>query len=202
VNSVRLEDLPCHRSFRRLATLDGVVIDLRYAGRDNFAGRVLYDGMDCAWLRVEAAAALEAARDALARTAPGLRLVLLDALRPHRVQQAIWADVRDTPVEPYFADPALGSIHSFGLAVDVTLVDARGHALDMGSGYDEASERSHPALEAAQLDANAITPEHVANRRTLRAAMAAGGFGGIASEWWHFNLGEPARIRREEPRVD
>jgi D-alanyl-D-alanine dipeptidase len=202
VNSVRLEDLACHRSFRRLATIDGVVIDLRYASTDNFAGRVLYDGIDCAWLRVEAAAGLEAARDALARVQPRLRLVLLDGLRPHRVQQAIWQDVRGTPVEAYFADPALGSIHSFGLAVDVTLHDADGRALDMGSGYDEASERSHPALEAQQLRAGAITPAHVAARDTLRAAMAAGGFGGIATEWWHFNLGEPARIRRDEPRVD
>ena len=88
------------------------------------------------------------------------------------------------------------------MAVDVTLLDAQGRELDMGSGFDEMSPRSHPALEAEQLALGAITREHIASREWLRSAMAAGGFTGIATEWWHFNQGDPAQVRAAFPRVD
>jgi zinc D-Ala-D-Ala dipeptidase len=199
---IRIEDIAGHPSFVRLESIAGIRVDLRYAGADNFDGRVLYRGIDCAWLRVEAAAGLEAAAAWLAAHHPRHRLLVLDALRPHRVQVAIWADVKGTPAARYFADPARGSIHSFGMAVDVTLLDAQGRELDMGSGFDEMNAKSHPALEAEQLAAGAITQAHIAAREILRGAMAAGGFIGIPTEWWHFNHGDPATIRRAFPRVE
>jgi zinc D-Ala-D-Ala dipeptidase len=202
VNTIRIEDVALQPSFRRLDAIPGIVFDLRYAGTNNFDGRVLYRGLDCAWLRVEAAQGLETAAAWLAAHHPGQRLLVLDALRPQRVQEAIWRDIRGTPAERYFADPARGSIHSYGMAVDVTLLDAQGRELDMGSGFDEMSVRSHPALEAEQLAAGSLTREHIAAREVLRAAMHAGGFAGIPTEWWHFNRGDPARIRREFARVE
>ena len=93
---------------------------------------------------------------------------MLDALRPQRVQASIWADVAGTPMQAYFADPLRGSIHSFGMALDVTLLDSEGDECDMGSGFDEMSLRSHPAMHA----------EHLAERRTdHRARLAARGDG-------------------------
>lgn len=201
-DALRIEDIEGHPSFVRLDAIAGIVFDLRYAGSNNFDGRVLYRGIDCAWLRVEAAEGLAQAAAWLARHHPGHRLLVLDALRPQRVQEAIWADVAGTPSARYFADPVRGSIHSFGMAVDVTLLDARGREFDMGSGFDEMNVKSHPALEAEQLAAGEITHAHVAAREMLRGAMAAGGFAGIPTEWWHFNHGDPERIRREFPRVD
>jgi len=201
-HTLRVEDVASHPEFRRLDQVAGIVVDLRYAGPHNIIGRVLYRGIDCAWIRREAAAGLEAAARWLAVHHPAHRLIVLDALRPQRVQAAIWRDVAGSAAEHYFADPARGSIHSFGMAVDVTLLDGQGHELDMGAGFDEMSVRSHPALEAEQLAAGAITPAHVAAREMLRGAMAAGGFAGIPNEWWHFNHGDPERIRREFPRVD
>lgn len=199
--TIRVEDIPSHPAFRRLGGIAGVVHDLRYASANNFDGRVLYDGIDCAWLRGEAAAGLEAAAAWLARTQPGTVLVVLDALRPQRVQETIWRDVAGTPAEHYFANPERGSIHSFGMAVDVTLRNAAGRELDMGSGFDEMTVASHPALEAEQLADGAITRAHIAARELLRGAMAAGGFIGIPTEWWHFDHGDRDRIRREFPRV-
>lgn len=196
-----VEDIARHPAYRRLATLAGVVVDLRYAGTNNFAGRVLYAGIDCAWLRREAAAGLEAAAAWLAREHPARRLVLLDALRPQRVQEAIWRDVAGTPLADYFAEPVRGSIHSFGMAVDVTLQDEHGAEVDMGSAYDEMSEASHPALHAALLAAGRLTAAQVAERETLRLALEAGGFQGITNEWWHFDHGDRERVRRELPRV-
>ena len=203
MTELRIEDIATHASFRRLDSIAGIAVDLRYAGSNNFDRRVLYEGIDCAWLRVEAAQGLQTAAAWLASHHPGQRLLVLDALRPQRVQEAIWRDVKGTPAARYFADPARGSIHSFGMAVDVTLVDAQqGHELDMGSGFDEMSLRSHPALEAEQLAAGSITREHIASRETLRLAMHAGGFHGIPTEWWHFNHGDVARVRRLFPRVE
>jgi D-alanyl-D-alanine dipeptidase len=104
-------------------------------------------------------------------------------------------------MQHYFAHPARGSIHSFGMAVDVTLVDAAGREADMGSGFDEMSEASHPALHERHLASGRLTPAQVAERELLAAAMAAGGFAGIGTEWWHFDHGERDRVRRELPRV-
>ena len=201
VTTIRVEDIAAHPAFRRLETIAGIDHDLRYATANNFDGRVLYEGIDCAWLRAEAAAGLEAAAAWLARTHPGHRILVLDALRPHRVQEAIWRDVAGTPAARYFANPERGSIHSFGMAVDVTLRDAAGNELDMGSGFDAMTLASHPSLEAEQLAVGAITSAHISARERLRGAMAAGGFAGIPTEWWHFDHGDRDIVRREYPRV-
>ena len=198
---LRIEDIAAHPQFRRLATLRGVPHDLRYAGRNNFAGVELYRGMDCAWLRVEAATGLEAAAAWLARQRPGWQILVLDALRPQRVQEAIWQDVAGTPMEHYFANPQRGSIHSFGMAVDVTLLAPAGREADMGSGFDEMAPVSHPALHAQHLKSGVLAPAHVAERESLAAAMAHGGFHGIATEWWHFDHGDREAVRRAWPRV-
>ena len=202
MNSIRIEDIAAHPSFCRLDTISGIAVDLRYAGSNNFDGRVLYRGIDCAWLRVEAAQGVANSAAWLSTHHPGRRLLLLDALRPQRVQEEIWRDVKGTPAARYFADPARGSIHSFGMAVDVTLLDEQGRELDMGSGFDEMSVRSHPALEDEQLAAGSITVQHIAAREMLRNAMHAGGFSGIPTEWWHFNHGDVAHVRRAFIRVD
>ena len=198
---LRVEDIAAHPAFRRLADLQTVRHDLRYASRHNFAGVNLYGNLDCAWLRAEAAVGLEAAAAWLAQQRPGWCLLVLDALRPQRVQEAIWHDVAGTPMEHYFAHPQRGSIHSFGMAVDVTLLDPHGQEADMGSGFDEMTAASHPALHAQHLACGVLTPAQVAERDCLHSAMADGGFHGIGTEWWHFDHGDRERVRRELPRV-
>jgi zinc D-Ala-D-Ala dipeptidase len=198
---LRVEDIAGHRAFRRLDSLRGVPYDLRYAGTNNFANLNLYGAMDCAWLRTEAAEGLEAAAAWLARQRPGWRILVLDALRPQRVQEAIWHDVVGTPMEHYFANPHRGSIHSFGMAVDVTLIDPHGREADMGSGFDEMSEASHPALHAGHLASGVLSLAQVAERDCLHDAMVHGGFHGIPTEWWHFDHGDREYVRRELPRV-
>jgi zinc D-Ala-D-Ala dipeptidase len=196
-----VEALPGHPHFVRLAGIAGVDVDLRYAGANNFAGRVLYGTMDCAWLRREAAAGLAAAAVWLSRHAPGWKLRVLDALRPQRVQEAIWATVVGTEQQLYFANPVRGSIHSFGMAVDVTLLDAQGTEVDMGSGFDEMDLASHPVLHEQLLRSGRLSAAQVQRRQLLHDAMAAGGFAGIPTEWWHFDHGDRERVRREFPRV-
>lgn len=199
--TIRVEDIAAHAAFCRLDGIAGISYELRYATGNNFVGRVLYAGIDCAWLRLEAAAGLEASAAWLATKHPGHRIVVLDALRPQRVQEAIWRDVAGTPAARYFANPERGSIHSFGMAVDVSLRDADGRELDMGSGFDEMTLVSHPALHAEHLASGALKPTHVAQRECLLQAMQHGGFAGIPHEWWHFDHGDRDRVRRELPRI-
>lgn len=200
---MRCEDIGSHPDFRHLSSLEGVAVDLRYAGTNNFVGRDLYGSLDCAWVHRVAAEAVERAVALLAREAPGHRLLVLDALRPHRVQIQLWDHLDGTELRQYVANPALGSIHSFGMALDATLVDEAGRELDMGSGYDEMVELSHPRLEAQFLASGELTPTQQANRQLLRRALIdAGGFQGIANEWWHFDLLDRKHVREHFTRVE
>jgi D-alanyl-D-alanine dipeptidase len=199
---MRCEDIASHPDFRRLSTLPELAVDLRYAGPRNFVGHDLYGTLDCAWVHRLAADGLAKAAVYVARQAPGHRLLILDALRPHRVQVELWDFLGGTGLRQYVADPARGSIHSFGMAVDVTVIDAGGAELDMGTGFDEMNERSHPVLEAQHLASGALTARHIAHRKLLRAAMHAGGFNGIDNEWWHFDMLDRQHVREHFIRVE
>ena len=199
---MRSEELGGHADFRSLASIAGIAVDLRYAGANNFVGRDLYGSIDCAWLHREAAAGLEAVAVWLRQRHPGLKLLVLDALRPHRVQQMLWQHLEGTELRQYLADPARGSIHSFGMAVDVTLLEEGGAELDMGTGFDDLSELSHPEWEDLHLAQGRLGAATLAHRRVLREAMTENGFRGIHSEWWHFDFGDKESIRRCYLRVE
>ncbi|WP_028536953.1 D-alanyl-D-alanine dipeptidase [Paludibacterium yongneupense] len=152
-----------------------VEIDLVYAGADNLTGRPIYR-QPCCLLHPDAERALESAIRIAALA--GLRLRILDAYRPAEAQRRLWDALPDSR---YVADLERGSHHSRGVALDVTLVDGDGSVLDMGTAFDEMSERSHPfhpAVEAASQR----------NRLLLLAIMTQAGFRPIATEWWHFEL--------------
>ena len=138
----------------------------------------------------------------LADHGPHRQLVVYDALRPHRVQEALWRQLQDTPLRHYLADPARGSIHSFGMAIDVGLYLRGSGEVDMGTGFDDMSELSHPDLEEMHLAQGRLLFEQVSNRRLLRQAMSAGGFNGVSHEWWHFDLHDRDEVRRTYQRVD
>jgi D-alanyl-D-alanine dipeptidase len=201
-----IEALAASDAFCHLSQIGGIAIDLRYATNNNFVGRDLYSPYDCAWLHVEAAQGLEKAvhwlaQEGLRRGAGGYTALVLDALRPQRVQQQLWDALAGTNLQSYLAAPERGSIHSFGMALDITLLGPDGKELDMGSGFDEMSELSHPAQEPAMLASGRLTTAQLDNRRLLRGAMAAGGFTGIGSEWWHYDCGNRDVVRASYLRV-
>jgi D-alanyl-D-alanine dipeptidase len=202
IRAIRCEEIASHPEFRRLSSVAGITTDLRYASSRNFVGRDLYGGLDCAWLHRQAAAGIEQAVARLAEVAPGHRLLVLDALRPHRVQVELWDFLDGTGLRQYVADPARGSIHSFGMALDATLTDAEGREVDMGSGFDEMTELSHPRLEPQHLASGALTRAQHRSRELLRDALTAGGFRGIENEWWHFEMLDRQHLRQHFVRVD
>jgi D-alanyl-D-alanine dipeptidase len=200
--TVRCEDIASDATFRQLSTIRGIAVDLRYAGLDNFVGRDLYGALDCGWLHHLAAEGLERAVALLAREAPGHRLLVLDALRPHRVQVQLWDHLAGTDLRQYVADPARGSIHSFGMALDATLLDPQDRELDMGSGFDEMTQLSHPELEQMHLASGKLTPAQQRNRELLRGVLCRSGFQGIRHEWWHFEMLDRQHVRQHFTRVD
>lgn len=199
--TLSIELVPGHADFAALRSIPGIRTDLRYATPGNFVGADMYSPHDCAWLHRHGAEALAKAAAALAKRRGDLSLLVLDALRPQRVQERMWQALEGTGLTQYLANPARGSIHSFGMAVDVTLVDAQGRELDMGTGFDDLTDRSHPALEEGFLIRGELTQEHLDNRRLLRGVMRDAGWSGINTEWWHFDGGDRERIRAEYLRV-
>ena len=199
--AVACESIVSHADFLTLASVPGLQVDLRYASSANFMGRDMYSPLDCAWAHRDAVQGLTRAVLWLARQRRNAHLCVLDALRPQRVQEAMWARIEDTPLTQYLAPPVIGSIHSFGMAIDATLVDGDGQDYDMGTSFDDMTEMSHPGLEAAFLKAGALEVQQVANRHLLREAMRRGGFHGIGTEWWHFDCGDRTVVRSTYTRV-
>ena len=201
MHTVAIEEIGRSAEFRPLSGIAGIAVNLRYASADNFVGRDLYSPIDCAWLHRDAAQALELAVAWLRARRPGATLLVLDALRPQRVQQQLWDALAGTALQLYLASPERGSIHSFGMALDITILNEAGDELDMGTGFDDLSERSHPALEVQMLACGAITEAQIGNRQLLRDAMAQAGFHGISTEWWHYDCGERNLVRQSFRRV-
>jgi D-alanyl-D-alanine dipeptidase len=151
-----------------------IIVDIRYATTDNFMKRVLYPA-NRAMLRESVARRLARVQDELA--AQGLGLKVYDGYRPLSVQKMMWQVM---PNPDFVADPAKGSRHNRGVAVDVTLVDANGRELEMPSGYDEFSER-------ARVDYAGGSETARRNRDLLIAIMTKHGFKVLKSEWWHYD---------------
>lgn len=201
IRTLLCEDITTDPQFRRLASIAGIDVDLRYATPNNFVGRDLYSPLDCAWLHLNGATALAASATWLKNARPDLSMRVLDALRPQRVQEQLWASLQGTDLLGYLANPVRGSIHSFGMAVDITLIDDNGVELDMGTPFDDLTQLSHPALEKQFLDIGALTAIQIENRQLLRDAMQHGGWAGISSEWWHFDCGNRDEVRANYTRI-
>lgn len=153
----------------------GVVLDIAYATARNFTGKPVYARPGC-YLHSDAAARLRIAAD-LAKPL-GLRLKIFDAFRPSEAQWALW-NFRPDP--EFLADPRKGSPHSRGVAVDLTLIDADGGELDMGTGFDAFTPLSHHANTE-------IAPAAQRNRLVLLGLMSAAGWDFYSNEWWHYQL--------------
>lgn len=161
-----------------LTTLDSTIkLDIRYASTNNFLSTPMYSQAR-AFLQCPAAMALERANTELHRH--GFGLLIHDAYRPWYVTKMFW-DATPADKHQFVADPAKGSNHNRGEAVDLTLYDLKtGQPAQMPSLYDEMSERAYPNYTGG-------TAEERHLRDLLRSAMEAQGFKVYEWEWWHFD---------------
>lgn len=153
-----------------------IVTDVKYATTDNFVGKVLYP-TDKVYIRKIVGEALASAHQDLWENYNKLRIKIFDGFRPLSVQKTMWEIF---PKDNYVADPAKGSRHNRGAAVDITLIDTLGAELPMGTEYDNFTEKAHFAYEG-------ITPDERKNRNLLRDIMVKHGFVPLTTEWWHFD---------------
>lgn len=153
-----------------------------YAGKNNFTGQVLYHNPEVL-VRLPVAKALAKVQEALKQQ--GLSLLFFDAYRPYAVTQKMWEIVPD---ERYAANPAKGSGHNRGIAVDITLANiTTGQPLEMPTPFDDFTEKAHHNY--MQLDSTVI-----ANRQLLKNVMQQNGFTPLATEWWHYSFTETNTI--------
>ena len=169
--------------------IPGIEVYMVYATPYNFMGRVLYEGLDEAYLIPEAIEKLKVANELLRKKRMDLHLVVYDAARPRSIQEQMWKVVENTDLEDYVANPnkSGGGPHNYGIAVDVTLVDCTGHPIPMGSEYDYFGDRSRVDMEEELLKKGEITKRELLNRQLLREIMTEAGWIIEPSEWWHFN---------------
>jgi D-alanyl-D-alanine dipeptidase len=170
-------------------------IDLRYGTTNNFVGVNMYGPFNKAFLHRIAGEKLFRALKYLQSTRPGHKFLIFDALRPRSIQRILWSHVEGTPGEKYIARPEPGSLHNFGFAVDLTVLDERGSELDMGAGYDDFRDIAQPQLEAQFVANGELTEMHITNRMILREAMESAGFTQLPHEWWHFDALPKAQVK-------
>lgn len=151
--------------------------DLRYSTANNFTHQLLYPkSLGTSYLCRTAADALQTVCAEAADS--GWQIRIFDAYRPYAVTRLMWSIVPD---ERYAANPAKGSGHNRGIAVDLTLVDARtGTPLDMGTGFDNFTDSAHH-------DFRQLPQSVLRNRLRLRHLMESHGFKALETEWWHYS---------------
>ncbi len=166
-----------------------IVVDLRYSTTDNFIGVDVYGDFDQCYLQKDVAEKLEMAQLQLRKKYPYYSLIVYDAVRPLSIQQKMWDTLDLPPGEKikYLSNPGKGSLHNYGAAVDLSIIDDKGVPLDMGTAFDYFGEKAHPVKEAELLASGVLTNKIIRNREILRSVMHSAGFFGIQTEWWHFN---------------
>ena len=151
------------------------IYDMKYATEDNFLKAKVYDCAEC-FLRLKTVEALISAnKDFMNR---GYKIKLFDCYRPLSIQKKMWEIVSNPE---YVADPKKGSIHNRGGAVDISIVDANGKEINMGTPFDFFGiQASHNYTK--------LSKEVLSNRKYLKKIMVKNGFNSFDSEWWHYNL--------------
>lgn len=180
----QIKDDSTKRMVELKSIIPGLVYDLRYASTENFMQRLMYQvNTNQTFLRLPASLALLKVQQELNST--GLGLKIFDAYRPYSVTEKFWELVRD---ERYVANPARGSGHNRGIAIDLTIVTLKtGKELDMGTGFDNFTDTAHHSFTG-------LSAEILKNRKLLRSLMEKHGFKALETEWWHYFLQDAGKF--------
>lgn len=174
-----------------IASVDSSIqVNLKYATADNFMGVPLYPNIG-AYCIPELAEAVAAAQKTLKSIEPSYCLTILDAARPISIQKAMFDKVRGTKSEKYIANPYgkyQGGFHNYGMAVDLTISDENGYPLDLGSKFDEFSDKAHVGNEYELFRNGQISSKAYTNRMLLYYIMSLNKLYPYPYEWWHYQI--------------
>lgn len=183
-----------------IQSIDSTIqVDLKYASIDNFTKEQLYFRIEKLYLQKDVAQRIAKSQRYLKTLHPDYSLLLFDGLRPVEVQQRMWDALDTIPVAQrgkFVSNPKNHSVHNYGAAIDLTIVDGNGKQLDMGAGYDDIRKIAYPSLEAQFLASGELQVFQIENRKLLRKVMQHQGFINIPSEWWHFNAYSRNEVKR------
>ncbi len=167
---------------------NSIKVDLVNSDSDkNFFEEDFYNGLNKAYLREQVAVKLSKAQQLLKKVKPAYSLQVLDAARPRSVSRAMYEKMKGTRFEKYVANPSKGSMHNYGIAVDITIINNDGNKIDMGPSPFYSSHAKiywHYFLKKVGFD---ISQEQKENRALLKRIMLKAEFYPLSYEWWHFN---------------
>ena len=107
--------------------------------------------------------------------------------RSRSIQYKLWKKVKGTSQEPYVANPDKGSIHNFGFALDLSLLNEFDNEVDMGTAFDDFTPLAEPTKEEKFFKESKLTQVQIENRKILRSIMTQSGFIQRPNEWWHYD---------------
>jgi D-alanyl-D-alanine dipeptidase len=167
---------------------DSIQVDLVNSdSAKNFFEEDFYGELNKAYLRKDIAVMLAKAQGILKKEQPTYSLRVLDAARPRSVSQAMYKKMKGTRFEKYVANPAKGSMHNYGIAVDITIVNEVGERLDMGPSPFYSSHHEIYWQYFLKKIGFGVSGLQQQNRDLLRRVMLKAGFYPLSHEWWHFN---------------
>nr|WP_329902949.1 M15 family metallopeptidase [Porphyromonas pogonae] len=180
-------------------TLDtSILVDLKYSTTDNFVGVDIYGTLKKAYFEKNFVKRIVKAQHLIQAKDPGYRLLVYDAARPLSVQRKMYQLVENTPHKVYVANGKRGGRHNYGVAVDITICNAKGEVLDMGTDFDHFGMEAHIGDEAVLIKKGVISTQAMKNRKLLRSVMHAVGLKPYRREWWHYE--EPITIAEVRKR--
>ncbi|ASD63148.1 M15 family metallopeptidase [Bdellovibrio bacteriovorus] len=189
-------------NFKEIEPSAEVFLDMKYATNDNFMNIDIYKGFDRCFVSPVAYEMFMKACAVLREKHPDLQFLIWDALRPRSIQAQFYDHLAGTPFQSYVAAPYPGSLHNFGMAMDLSLQNKDGTPLDMGTGFDDFRDLAQPKLEQQFLQSGELTEVQLQNRLLLRSLMEDQGFKVLEHEWWHFNALPKDQVHGKHPVLE
>jgi D-alanyl-D-alanine dipeptidase len=165
----------------------------------NYFRTNFYNGLNKAFLRRLVAKKLSLAQKHLKSQFPEYSILIMDAARPRSVSQIMYDKMKGTKFEKFVANPKKGSMHNYGIAVDLTIVDGNNKEIDMGFTPFYKSDLSiyWNYMKLKMFDLSELQKK---NRKLLSDVMQKAGFISLSYEWWHFN-GMPKDEARKKYKI-
>ncbi len=176
---------------------NSIKVDLVNSDPDkNYFRENYYNGLNKAYLRIEVAKKLSLAQKHLKSQFPEYSILIMDAARPRSVSQQMYDKMKGTKFEKFVANPQKGSMHNYGIAVDVTIVDENDKEIDMGFTPFYKGKLSI-YWGYAKLKMFDLSESQKQNRKLLSNIMKKAGFIPLSYEWWHFNGMQKEKARKK-----